>query len=183
MRKQRWSPHGHPLPSRMHWKNGTFYHVNNRRVPKWIKLSKNYDFALDLWAEVEGLPWAETEGTSDAALLKHIGKMVQNSKTRALRRSLDHDISKAYLLDVCARAGWRCQLTRLRFSLVKTEYSRRPWAPSLDRIDSGRGYTTTNVRVVCAAVNYAMNEFGLPTLLRISAALNSAEQRKALKWC
>ena len=38
--------------------------------------------------------------------------------------------------------------------------ARRPFAPSLDRIDSSGGYTRDNTRLVCQAVNFALNAFG-----------------------
>lgn len=44
---------------------------------------------------------------------------------------------------------------------------RRPLAPSIDRIDSSLGYTRQNCRIVCAAVNYAMNVWGEDVLWRL----------------
>jgi hypothetical protein len=35
-----------------------------------------------------------------------------------------------------------------------------PYAPSLDRIDSARGYEIDNIRWVCVAVNFMMNQWG-----------------------
>lgn len=39
--------------------------------------------------------------------------------------------------------------------------------PSIDRIDTTRGYTPDNVRLVCAAVNLALNQFGEGIFFRI----------------
>ena len=39
---------------------------------------------------------------------------------------------------------------------------------SLDRIDSSKGYTVENCRLVCTAVNLAMNEWGEDVLERIA---------------
>jgi hypothetical protein len=70
------------------------------------------------------------------------------------------------------RAGGRCEVTGIRFRLTKIPNKvKRPWAPSVDRRDSVGEYTTDNCRLVCTAVNLAMNEWGEETLLRISAAL------------
>lgn len=37
---------------------------------------------------------------------------------------------------------------------------RHPFAPSLDRIDSSKGYTLSNTRLVCVASNFCMNQWG-----------------------
>jgi hypothetical protein len=37
---------------------------------------------------------------------------------------------------------------------------RHPYAPSLDRIECSKGYTASNTRLVCVAVNFGMNEWG-----------------------
>lgn len=74
------------------------------------------------------------------------------------------------------RAGGKCELTGIRFSLTKIPLkAKRPWAPSVDRRDSAGDYTVENCRLVCTAVNLAMNEWGEDTLMRISAALIARE--------
>jgi hypothetical protein len=52
---------------------------------------------------------------------------------------------------------------------------RRPFAPSLDRINSAKGYVYSNCRLVCVAVNIAMNEWGLEPLLRVARELLKRE--------
>ena len=48
---------------------------------------------------------------------------------------------------------------------------RRPWAPSIDRIDSSKDYHPDNCRLVCGSVNTAMNEYGPSVLLTIARAM------------
>ena len=60
------------------------------------------------------------------------------------------------------KAGGRCQVTNIPFGPKPVDsYFRNPYAPSLDRIDSSKGYHKDNVRLVLCAVNTAMNEWGL----------------------
>ncbi len=46
-----------------------------------------------------------------------------------------------------------------------------PFAPSLDRIDSSKGYEEGNVRIVCLMVNLAMNTWGHGPLEKVALAL------------
>jgi hypothetical protein len=49
----------------------------------------------------------------------------------------------------------------LEFDSTKNEKFRaRPFAVSVDRVDNNKGYTKNNVRLVCAVVNFSLNEFG-----------------------
>lgn len=61
-----------------------------------------------------------------------------------------------------------CELTGIPFDLKNP----RSWnAPSLDRIDSGKGYTEDNVRVVLYSVNVMANTWGHHKILEISSAI------------
>lgn len=79
----------------------------------------------------------------------------------AKQRGLDFSIEVQDIADIVTRQGNRCAVTLLPFRDDKPEGLRvRPWAPSLDRISSSKGYVPGNVRVVCGFVNVAMNGFG-----------------------
>lgn len=63
----------------------------------------------------------------------------------------------------------KCEVTGLPF-----EWSiGSPWAPSLDRIDSARGYTHENTQLVCWIYNQAKNIYTHADLLRLASALAS----------
>jgi hypothetical protein len=64
----------------------------------------------------------------------------------------------------------RCMLTNLPFreTQVGAGRARRPFAPSLDRIDSSQPYTRRNCRLVLQAVNFALNAFGDDVFLAIA---------------
>jgi hypothetical protein len=66
----------------------------------------------------------------------------------------------------------KCQLTGLSFDFQSAETTHKnPYAPSLDRIDSQKGYTKENVRVVLSAVNDALGESSDDAILPILKAL------------
>lgn len=71
----------------------------------------------------------------------------------------------------------RCELTGFPFDLSPStgKYCYNPYAPSLDRIDSSiKAYTPENTRVVLAAVNTALNQYGTETMLPILKAMVEA---------
>lgn len=104
----------------------------------------------------------------DAARALHKGA---SSRAREMGRaySLSSETIRGMLLDV----GDECQITGLPFDYHANgdpNVRVRPMAPSLDRIDNKRGYEIGNVRLVCACVNIALNEWGLENFENICLA-------------
>ena len=74
----------------------------------------------------------------------------------------------------------RCQLTNLPFDFQRAKKtSKNPYAPSLDRIDSQKGYTKENCRIVLAAVNDALGEYDDNDILPILKALVKGLEKNA----
>jgi hypothetical protein len=71
--------------------------------------------------------------------------------------------------------GGCCQVSGLPFSLevVGNGQAKRPFAPSLDRIDRHQPYTKGNVRLVVAIANFAMNAWGEQPLFQLSTAVHA----------
>lgn len=63
----------------------------------------------------------------------------------------------------CAVSGIRFNERRFGQALVKY-----PFRPSLDQIKARQGYTPANIRLVCVAANFGMNEWGLDVLTEIA---------------
>jgi len=55
----------------------------------------------------------------------------------------------------------KCAITNIPIRYELNKSGLNPFRPSLDRIDSTKGYTEDNIRIVCIAANYALNEFGI----------------------
>jgi len=79
-------------------------------------------------------------------------------------------LSQDDIAAMASRAAGKCELTGIPFDLSPRESSRNPFAPSLDRIDCKRGYEQGNVRLVLAAVNYALSDWGEGVFSRIAFA-------------
>lgn len=79
------------------------------------------------------------------------------AKRRALINSLDFDLN-LYRIFLAVAHGL-CEGSGMPFDLSaqsKTWYN--PAAPSIDKIDPGKGYTDDNIRVVCNAYNLGKNQ-------------------------
>lgn len=112
---------------------------------------------------------------AEGELYDHVAVLMKESRRRARRRGIEFTLTEPQARGMMKRQGHRCALSGLPFDLEHRgdagDAFRRPFAPSLDRIDTKRGYTIKNVRIVCCAVNVALNEWGLETLLKVAAAL------------
>jgi hypothetical protein len=75
------------------------------------------------------------------------------------------------------KCGGRCMLTGLAFKETQfgTGKARKPYAPSLDRIDAAQPYTRDNCRLLLQSVNFALNAWGDEVFLTIAQA--ATEQR------
>jgi hypothetical protein len=89
---------------------------------------------------------------------------------RARGRTRDEPLTDADLVMIWERSEGRCAVSGLEFSntAVGMGRARHPFMPSLDQIEPGKGYTADNVRLVCVAANFAMNAWGLNTLIQVA---------------
>lgn len=157
---------------------GEIWHIYVVRKGKRIRASlhtRNIDEARLRAAELE----AATPTPEEAAeweftkhwLSKRLGNMRYRSKGRT-----EACMSKEDLRAIIARAGGRCELTGIPFSASKPlGCQRAPFAPSVDRIDSKRGYSADNCRLVCFAVNVALNQWGDAVTRRIAIGFVAKE--------
>ena len=74
------------------------------------------------------------------------------------------------LIDLAKLSGGVCAVSGLRFNDAKMgAATRRPFAPSLDRIDCSQGYVFNNCRLVCTCVNLAMSDYGEDALIVVAS--------------
>jgi hypothetical protein len=157
------------LPPKMHLKFGGYYYVHQNR---WISLGRDRAKALKEYEAWHcGIRGREVQVYADNVFWR----AQRNAKVRGIEFSLTKDDYKAIL----HRANGRCEITGIPFSLAKHERgaARRPFAPSLDRIDCHKTYTPDNCRLVAVAVNAAMSDWGEDVLYRIAAGLSRRSKR------
>jgi len=78
------------------------------------------------------------------------------SKLRAKKRGMDFDLTPAWVADRLHNGV--CEVTGLPFDFVTEDDKRNPYAPSIDRKDSRRGYTQDNCQMVIWMYNAAKGE-------------------------
>lgn len=174
----------------------TYYFYDRRleRLPD-VALGTDYDAALRLWAECrDGRPPSavlraakapkrkraarfpapkprrrrKLAGEAWEALPVWARRMYLNAETRARTLGRAFSLSPEAFIRLVEDSGGKCAVTGYPMDLqARADESRHPFAPSLDRIESSKGYEAGNVRLVCMVVNFAMNKWGEGPLMKI----------------
>lgn len=98
------------------------------------------------------------------------------ARKNAAARGHTFDLTLEDIEAMVLASNGRCAVTGIALSNEKGELPhgkkmRRPWAPSIDRMDSTVGYTLGNCRIVCCAANYAMSQWGEDVLMEMAKSI------------
>lgn len=97
---------------------------------------------------------------SEAKMKATLLRTISRSKERSIKKGLDFDLTYEAVSALMSAQKGLCALTEIEMNLTRSRAGRsRPFAPSIDRIDNGRGYTMDNIRIVCAIANLARGDF------------------------
>jgi hypothetical protein len=101
--------------------------------------------------------------------------LVQAANARNRLRGAETSVTMEDLVAAWTACGGRCAVSGMPFNLqvVGDGAAKRPFAPSLDRIDRHKPYQRDNVRLVVSIANFAMNAWGDEPLLQLATALGS----------
>jgi hypothetical protein len=97
--------------------------------------------------------------------------MFINAKNRAISKSRGIEITTGDVISLWDSQGGRCALTGVEFQLERLPKGVHRNCPSLDRIDSSKGYLKDNIRLVTYHVNTALSNFGEEALLELAQNL------------
>ena len=160
------------LPKCMYHSHGSYYMVKNN---VWTNLGKDRRVALSRYYDLLSDPFKPAPTDELAFAMTGLHKMW---KRNAKRRKIDFDISADECMELLDANNRSCAVTGMPFSLALLPTStRRPFSPSLDRIDSSKGYSRDNCRLVCTCVNFAMQEWGDDIVKRMAVyAVNKLAQ-------
>ena len=95
-------------------------------------------------------------------------------RARVHNNGTECSIDLEWIRERLAGLDGRCELTGWRLDLGPRKPGRNAYAPSLDRIDNSKGYHPDNIRVVCAFVNFMMNEYTDEDMQPVILALRDA---------
>lgn len=114
------------------------------------------------------------EPPDSARLPKWAQTLVNAANSRNRARGSDEVFSVADLAAVWGKCGGRCALSGLpfNFQVCGNGQAKRPYAPSLDRVDRHQPYRRDNVRLVTTVANFAMNAWGEDPVLQMATALH-----------
>lgn len=154
---------------------------NGKQKQKWIPLTQHHASSVLMANSI--LNGAKSLSRIDEKkrdcrlkIISFVKKAVANCTGRASRveSKVSASISTGYIVSLLEKQDWRCAVTGIEFRLTQfRKHHGRPFAPSIDRIDSDGHYTENNVRLVCLAANYAMNQWGESVLdVMLAAYLN-----------
>lgn len=110
---------------------------------------------------------------------KHARQLLKAARRRCAASGAEVTVTEDELIAMMEQQGWRCAVSGIPFDMEATGPNRRafrrPYRPSLDRKRSGGPYSAENVRLVCVAVNVALNEWGDEVLSRIARGIVDLE--------
>jgi hypothetical protein len=103
---------------------------------------------------------------------KDLTEIFVRAKENARQRAIEFVLTRDEVVMLYGRTLGRCQVSGIQFNTFRPNGStKRPWYPSLDRIDSSKRYEIDNCRLVCVAVNFAMGEWGEWVLRAVADAM------------
>lgn len=98
---------------------------------------------------------------------------IWDARRRAKKAGLPMTIDSAWVLDRLEKIVGRCEVSGVPFSDENPGRAhKRPFMPSLDRINCEGGYTPDNVRIVCVAVNTLLQDWGDGVFMTLFAHQN-----------
>lgn len=134
--------------------------VTEQNVAQFAKEARRRRRADD----IEKTPWFDAPAWARLAFT--------TARRNARKRCIPFSLNKTDIEILVMRCKGHCEISGLPFELeAHPTASRRPFAPSIDRIDSSKGYTRHNARIICVMANLALNEWGDETLLILAKAV------------
>lgn len=96
---------------------------------------------------------------------KKVYQVFHATQSQAKYRGREFDLTLGFVENLWLNQNGCCLISKVPFNWGGKF---NPDAPSLDRIDSSRGYTQDNVRLITHHLNIAMNKFGLEQFIKLA---------------
>lgn len=102
-------------------------------------------------------------------------------KNGALKRGIPFSLARSDLERLADRQNWKCAQTGILLDLTHGR-GQLPFGPTIDRIDSKRGYESGNVQLVCYLYNVAKNRFTDADVMKFALSLVEFHQMNVPIW-
>lgn len=167
-------------------RSGRFF-AGSRVDGKWVRIGlKTSDLTvaksralewLQKKIQPKSLSWARPDDHESVVLLR---KAFLRARKRAMQSGQEFLLNYDRLLSRATLCGMCCELSGIAYSAKKNHSFRAPFCPTIDRIDCKKGYTEDNIRIVCAAVNWALSDWGdeVFNFVCLSVAMMPRAQKK-----
>jgi hypothetical protein len=119
-------------------------------------------------------------GSSGLISREWLIRLQARRKSGAHKKGIEFKLDEPdFVAKLYEEQGGRCAVSGIRFNLEPFPKAlvKIPFAPSIDRKISNVGYTKDNVRLVCVAVNFALNQWGDEVFLTIASGAVACESR------
>lgn len=104
---------------------------------------------------------------------------LDKAKARAKEKQFGFDLDWEWARQQIEDSDYCCCMTGIPFfSAPESKSAMNPYVPSIDRIDSTRGYTRDNCRIVVYAFNAMLMDWGIPVFERV---INNYIKEKAAR--
>ena len=124
------------------------------------------------------IQWIE-QLQSDNSWLK---RMYKRCRDRSKLKNIPISLTVDDMIELAIECEGVCSVSGIPLDLSEPEKNnRRPYAPSLDRINPDLGYTLENCRIVCDAVNIGMLHWGEDVLIKIGMSMTAKHIQEKLK--
>lgn len=172
------------LPPRV-YRHGSGFRYVPKSAPQ-IHLGKNYQEAMKEYRRLKaaGLLFHPSPDTvREFVPAVHYcsdwhKQLVRQARANARAKGVRVTITVDDVRALAARAGGMCEISGIPFSWDRPPGAkRRPWVPSLDRIERTGPYSLGNLRLVCCMVNIAMGEWGEDALKRMARGVRKRSTR------
>jgi hypothetical protein len=161
------------LPPKVYFHHGAYFLVVGR---KWTRLGSEYREAMAAYDLIDP---SRALRALDQVTARFVKDLWHSIAKNAKKRGIPILMTKDDVAAIFNRADGRCEATGIAFSLTRIDGARaRPWAPSIDRIDSARPYEADNCRLVCIAYNVARNDWPDAIWNVLVQAIASSNRRK-----
>ena len=103
----------------------------------------------------------------------YIKNILARTKYRSKKKGFSYDLDYEFIKDALDSQEWRCSLSGIPFVIGEGKHRH---SPSVDRIDSNKGYTKDNVRIIIDVLNTALGRLTDLEFINLAEMLKEEKQ-------